>query len=67
MQLKRNDQKLDEQLEMISKGMTRLKGIAVDQSNEVKLQGVMIDRGPSFSLECLLPNKETNGHTDALA
>ena len=32
------------QLELISKGMTRLKGIAVDQSNEVKLQGVMIDR-----------------------
>ena len=48
----RNDQKMPGadlflvavQLELISKGMTRLKGIAVDQSNEVKLQGVMIDR-----------------------
>jgi syntaxin of plants SYP7 len=43
-QLKRNDQQLDQQLEQISKGLTRLKGIAVDQSNEIKLQGVMIDQ-----------------------
>jgi len=43
-QLKRNDEKLDEQLEEISKGMRRLKGIAVDQSQEVKLQNVMIDQ-----------------------
>jgi len=42
--LKRNDEKLDEQLDLISKGMTRLKGIADDQSNEVKLQSVMIDQ-----------------------
>jgi syntaxin of plants SYP7 len=41
-QLKRNDEMLDVQLEEISKGMRRLKGIAVDQSNEVKLQDVMI-------------------------
>jgi hypothetical protein len=34
-QLMRNDEKLDEQLEIISKGMQRLKGIAADQSNEV--------------------------------
>mmetsp|Transcript_46322 Transcript_46322/g.145332 ORF Transcript_46322/g.145332 Transcript_46322/m.145332 type:complete len:289 (-) Transcript_46322:143-1009(-) len=44
IQLRRNDEKLDEQLDMISKGMVRLKGIAVDQSNEVKLQSVMIDQ-----------------------
>jgi uncharacterized phage infection (PIP) family protein YhgE len=43
-QLKRNDQQLDQQLEQISKGLTRLKGIAVDQSNEIKLQSVMIDQ-----------------------
>jgi len=43
-QLMRNDEKLDEQLEIISKGMQRLKGIAADQSNEVKLQSVMIDQ-----------------------
>jgi len=43
-QLKRNDQQLDAQLEQISKGLTRLKGIAQDQSNEIKLQSVMIDQ-----------------------
>ena len=43
-QIKRNDQQLDQQLEQISKGLTRLKGIAVDQSNEVKLQSVMIEQ-----------------------
>mmetsp|Transcript_53903 Transcript_53903/g.79039 ORF Transcript_53903/g.79039 Transcript_53903/m.79039 type:complete len:288 (-) Transcript_53903:228-1091(-) len=43
-QLMRNDEKLDEQLAVISKGMTRLKGIATDQGNEVKLQYVMIDQ-----------------------
>jgi t-SNARE complex subunit (syntaxin) len=43
-QLKRNDEMLDQQLDLISKGMTRLKGIANDQSNEVKLQSVMIDQ-----------------------
>lgn len=43
-QLQRNDEKLDEQLDVIAKGVQRLKGIAVDQSNEVKLQGVMIDQ-----------------------
>ena len=43
-QLKRNDEMLDQQLDLIAKGMTRLKGIAGDQSNEVKLQSVMIDQ-----------------------
>jgi hypothetical protein len=56
-QLKRNDQKLDEQLELISKGVTRLKGIAVDQSNEVKLQGVMIDRKNTPYLDTLNATK----------
>ena len=32
-QLMRNDEKLDEQLEIISKGMQRLKGIAADQAS----------------------------------
>mmetsp|Transcript_42080 Transcript_42080/g.98702 ORF Transcript_42080/g.98702 Transcript_42080/m.98702 type:complete len:285 (+) Transcript_42080:242-1096(+) len=43
-QLQRNDQALDEKLETIGRGVQRLKGIAVDQSNEVKLQGAMIDK-----------------------
>ena len=38
-QLRRNDEKLDEQLELISKGMQRLKGIANDQNNEVRGRG----------------------------
>lgn len=43
-QLERNDQALDEKLDMINKGVQRLKGIAVDQSNEVRLQGAMLDK-----------------------
>ena len=34
-QLNRNDEILDDQLDVISKGVQRLKGIATDQSNEV--------------------------------
>jgi len=43
-QLNRNDEILDDQLDVIAKGVQRLKGIATDQSNEVKLQSVMIDQ-----------------------
>jgi hypothetical protein len=41
-QLRRNDEKLDEQLELISKGMQRLKGIAVDQGNEVARRSLAV-------------------------
>ena len=37
-----NDEKLDEQLELISKGMQRLKGIAVDQGNEVARRSLAV-------------------------
>ncbi|KAJ1492309.1 hypothetical protein T484DRAFT_1931497 [Baffinella frigidus] len=43
VQIRKNDQVLDEQLEMVSKGMVRLKGIATDQQIEVKVQEAMIE------------------------
>mmetsp|Transcript_55943 Transcript_55943/g.114325 ORF Transcript_55943/g.114325 Transcript_55943/m.114325 type:complete len:283 (+) Transcript_55943:252-1100(+) len=43
-QLERNDQALDEKLEAIEKGVKRLKNVAQEQNNEVKLQSAMIDK-----------------------
>mmetsp|Transcript_18273 Transcript_18273/g.28414 ORF Transcript_18273/g.28414 Transcript_18273/m.28414 type:complete len:234 (+) Transcript_18273:60-761(+) len=43
-QIRRNDQVLDQELEVVSEGLVRLKGIAVDQQNELKLQEVMIEQ-----------------------
>mmetsp|Transcript_13345 Transcript_13345/g.35028 ORF Transcript_13345/g.35028 Transcript_13345/m.35028 type:complete len:132 (-) Transcript_13345:378-773(-) len=43
MELKQRDQEIDDQLDLISKGVARLKGIAIDIKEETKLQNVMTD------------------------
>lgn len=42
-QIRRQDQELDQGLEVVAKGVQRLKGIALDQQNELKVQEGMIE------------------------
>lgn len=42
-QLQKKDQEIDAELDVLSKGVGRLKGIAVDIQSEVKMQNVMVD------------------------
>lgn len=43
MQLRRKDQEIDQQLEMVSAGVTELKHIATDMRDEVTMQSAMVD------------------------
>jgi hypothetical protein len=43
-EIKLNDQHLDQHLDQLSKGLTRLRTIAADQRREIQLQEVIVDR-----------------------
>mmetsp|Transcript_9429 Transcript_9429/g.27064 ORF Transcript_9429/g.27064 Transcript_9429/m.27064 type:complete len:96 (-) Transcript_9429:487-774(-) len=51
------DQKMDQSLDAIIQGLGRLKGIAIDMHEEVRLQSVMIDEITakvfSFLISCM--------------